>query len=142
MRYVVAPVSQFPPGARRVVQAGRRSIGVFRVGDEYLAVRNRCPHQGGPLALGRVYRQILCERPGEMRLGHSAVIACPWHGWHWDMKTGVARVPGDPKARSYAVDVQPADELAPDMARACEIGTEVAETFTVTIEEDYVVVDV
>ena len=54
MRVVVAPVSEFSPGERRIVQAGSRSIGVFRIGDRFYGIRNRCPHQGGPLCQGRI----------------------------------------------------------------------------------------
>jgi hypothetical protein len=31
MRVVVAPLREFPPGERRIVTAGSRSIGVFRI---------------------------------------------------------------------------------------------------------------
>ena len=47
--HVVARVSELPPGARRIVEIGRRSIGVFNVNGKLYALRNACPHQGAPL---------------------------------------------------------------------------------------------
>ena len=38
MRIVVAKVADFPPGERRIVTEGRRSIGVFRIGDRFYAL--------------------------------------------------------------------------------------------------------
>jgi nitrite reductase/ring-hydroxylating ferredoxin subunit len=52
MRVVVAPRRSFPSGEWRIVEVGGRSIGVFRVGESFYGIRNRCPHQGGPLCLG------------------------------------------------------------------------------------------
>ena len=51
-KWVVATVDEIPPGARKIVDVGGRSIGVFNVGGEFFALLNRCPHQGGPLCLG------------------------------------------------------------------------------------------
>ena len=55
MKYVVAAVDEIPPGGRKIVDVAGRSIGVFNLGGEYFALRNRCPHQGGPLCEGRVW---------------------------------------------------------------------------------------
>ncbi|HEY2440280.1 MAG TPA: Rieske 2Fe-2S domain-containing protein, partial [Solirubrobacteraceae bacterium] len=49
---VVARADEIAPGERKIVQIGSRSIGVFNVAGEYFALRNRCPHQGGPLCQG------------------------------------------------------------------------------------------
>ncbi len=52
-RYVVAAVDEIPPGARKIVTVAGRSIGIFNVDGEFFALRNRCPHQGGPLVRGQ-----------------------------------------------------------------------------------------
>ncbi|HEV8638476.1 MAG TPA: Rieske 2Fe-2S domain-containing protein, partial [Chloroflexota bacterium] len=49
MKHVVAAVDEIPPGGRKIVEVAGRSIGVFNLGGEFFALRNRCPHQGGPL---------------------------------------------------------------------------------------------
>ena len=38
----------------RAVKVGGREIAIFNLGDRFLAVENRCPHKGGPLADGIV----------------------------------------------------------------------------------------
>ena len=58
MRVVVAPLHSFPSGERRIVEVGGRSIGVFRVGESFYGIRNRCPHQGGPLCLGHLLGDV------------------------------------------------------------------------------------
>ena len=47
-----AASDEIPPGSRKIVEVDGRSIGVFNVDGEFLALRNRCPHQGGPLCEG------------------------------------------------------------------------------------------
>ena len=99
---------EFPPGERRIVQAGRRSIGVFRVGDSFYAINNYCPHQGGPLCLGRTKPWVRSTGPGDYAMAEQeALVACPWHGWEYDLATGQSFLgPGEPPARTYEVSVE------------------------------------
>ncbi|HUG27624.1 MAG TPA: Rieske 2Fe-2S domain-containing protein [Gemmatimonadales bacterium] len=53
-----------------------------------------CPHRGGPLANG----------PLE---GH--VVACPWHGWTFDVRTGRPDHPGGHCVAAYEVEVRRRD---------------------------------
>jgi nitrite reductase/ring-hydroxylating ferredoxin subunit len=131
MRVVVGRLAEFPPDTRRIVRVGNRSIGVFRVGDRLYAVRNRCPHQGGPLCLGRVLRRVVADEPGRVRYAADPpLIACPWHGWEYDLETGQSfQGPSEPRVRAYEVTV----ERIP--------GPYVAETFPVSVEEAYVVLE-
>jgi nitrite reductase/ring-hydroxylating ferredoxin subunit len=138
MKVVVAPVDEFEPGGRRIITVGGRSIGVFRVGDRFYGIRNRCPHQGGPLCQGRVAPWARSSGPGDFQLDAQAtLLACPWHGWEYDLATGQSFLgPCEPGVKSYDVDVEPGAQLA-----GREPGPYVAETFPVHVEEDYVVID-
>ena len=129
MRVVVSRVAEFPATGRMIVTVGNRSIGVFRVDDRFYAVRNRCPHQGGPLCTGHVFRRAVADEPGRVRYTDDApLIACPWHGWEYDLATGQSFMgAGQPRVKSYDVSVVP--------------GPYVAETFPVQVEEEYVVLD-
>ena len=69
----VADLDDLPVGRVRTVTAGRRSIVLTHVGDEFGALDNRCPHQGGPLGEGSIEK-------GWLR--------CPWHGYDYDPLTG------------------------------------------------------
>jgi nitrite reductase/ring-hydroxylating ferredoxin subunit len=152
VRVVVARVADFKPGERRIVELGRRSIGVFRVGDRFYALNNHCPHQGGPLCLGRTSPWALSSGPGDFRMeDETALLACPWHGWEYDLETGQSFLgPGEAPVRSFDVSVEPGAELDghgedPEVAQRVRRygrmpGPYVAETFQVTVEDDYVVV--
>ena len=70
----LAAVDDIPLGQGRAYVVGERTLAVFRQRDgRVLAVDNRCPHRGGPLAEGIV--------------GDGKVI-CPMHGWKIDLATG------------------------------------------------------
>ena len=157
-RYVVGTVDEIPPGSRKVIEVGGREIGVFNVNGEYFAVLNRCPHQGGPLCSGRQTGFLTSPTPGDYRLSRPGeVIRCPWHGWEFDLRTGQSWCePARVRVRRYEVSVQPGVALvaAPTTADASGVGeTEPgmeglvkgpykAETFPVSVEQRYVVVEV
>ena len=142
VRIVVSRLDEFPPGERRIVQAGRRSIGVFRVGDSFYAINNYCPHMGGPLCQGRTKPWLSSTAPGEFVLDErEALVACPWHGWEYDLATGQSFLgPGEPPARAYQVTIESrSGQAEPKNGR--QPGPYVAETFPVHVEDAYVVVD-
>jgi nitrite reductase/ring-hydroxylating ferredoxin subunit len=138
LRVVVAPLSEFPPGERRIVEAGKRSIGVFRIGDRFYAVRNRCPHMGGPLCQGRIARWVRSSGPGDFSMeAGTALLACPWHGWEYELATGQSFLgPGEPGVKAYEVSVEKGGGL-----EEREPGPYKVETFPVYVEEDYVVLE-
>src|SRR5438270_2660591 len=144
MRVVIAPLSSFGDGERRIVDVGGRSIGVFRVGERFYGIRNRCPHQGGPLCLGHVLGDAVADAPGEASVSSDPLrIACPWHGWEYDLDSGQSFMGAvAPGVRSYGVAREPGGSvLEASVARSAERvpGPYVAETFDVTVENEYVV---
>jgi nitrite reductase (NADH) small subunit len=70
-----------------VARVEGREVGAVLVGREIRGVRNRCPHHGGPICLGRVEERLTGE-PGAYGLAGKAVLRCPWHGWEFDPVTG------------------------------------------------------
>jgi nitrite reductase (NADH) small subunit len=70
----VAGVGEIHPGEGRVVEAAGRTVAIFNVDGHYYAIDNTCPHRGGPLGEGDL---------------DGAVVACPWHAWRWDVRTGM-----------------------------------------------------
>ena len=136
MRVVVARVDEFPVDSRRIVKVGGREIGVFRVAeDRFYALRNRCPHQGGPLCQGRYFPRIVSDVPGEVALADGPpLLVCPWHGWQYDMSNGQSYVPDDRRVGAYTVSVEPGRRIE-------ERGPYVVETFPVRTEEEYVVLE-
>ena len=135
-RHVVAAVGEIKPGGRKLVRLDGRAIVVFNLGGEFFALGDRCPHKGGSLSQGKLTGLVESSEPGEYRYSRRGeILRCPWHSWEFDVRTG--RSWCDPerlRARNYAVSVEPG-------ARVVE-GPYVAETFPVTVENDYVVVEV
>jgi nitrite reductase/ring-hydroxylating ferredoxin subunit len=124
----VARVSELGPGTRKVIDVGGRSIGVFNVNGAYYALRNRCPHQGGPLCLGSIGGTAAASAPGEYRWERDGeILRCPWHGWEFEIATG--RSVFDPertRVRSYDVSVSKGIE------------DETVETYRVSVEDGIV----
>ena len=107
-RYAVATVEEIPPGGRKIVELHGRSIGVFNIGGEFFAIRNVCPHKGGPLCRGVATGFVTAGTPGRYEyLRRGEIIRCPWHGWEFDIKTGQSWI--DPKrlrVKRYPVVVE------------------------------------
>ena len=146
-KHVVATVDEIPPGERKIVEVAGRSIGVFNLGGEFFALRNSCPHQGGELCRGRLSGSLTSTQPGEYRYNRRGeILRCPWHGWEFDVRTGRSWFdPAKVRVRSYDVAVATDAELAVDQtppAPGMEPGPYVAETYPVTIERRYVIVEV
>ena len=135
-KHVVAKVDEIPHGGRKIVEVNGRSIGVFNINGEFFALRNRCPHEGAELCVGTITGLRRSERPGEYSWDREGeIVRCPWHGWEFDIKTGQSWF--DPKGvrvRPYPVQVE-AD------VSGYQPGPYSAETFPVSIEESYLVVD-
>jgi nitrite reductase (NADH) small subunit len=72
----VGPVASIPERGARVVRAGAVDIALFRTGTgRIFALRDRCPHRGGPLSQGIV---------------HGERVTCPLHDWVIDLRSGNA----------------------------------------------------
>jgi nitrite reductase (NADH) small subunit len=107
--HVVATVHEIPPGEHKVVPIGRYGVGVYNVVGRFYAIANYCPHEGGPLGLGRTKGQTVVddERPGgakEIRSGE--FIYCPWHQWGFELATGTTAVKPEWSIRTYQVRVE------------------------------------
>ncbi len=155
MKVVAGRVSDFKNGDRKIIDVNGKSVGVFRVDDQFYAIRNRCPHQFGPLCLGALAPRAVSGGPGDVRVDSGPpLLACPWHGWEYDIATGQSFIgPGHGMvpALTYDVNVLPGSELAHAEAPQAEAdqarpdgrvpGPYVAETMSVSVEHDYVVVE-
>jgi nitrite reductase/ring-hydroxylating ferredoxin subunit len=134
-KHVVAAVDEIAPGARKLARVGNRDIVVFNVDGEFFAISDRCPHKGASLCKGRLTGLVESSGPGAYSYSRQGeIIRCPWHGWEFDVRTGKSWCdPAKMRARNYSVAVVPGATLVE--------GPFVAETFPVSIENDYVVVE-
>jgi 3-phenylpropionate/trans-cinnamate dioxygenase ferredoxin subunit len=145
-RYIVARAGEVQPGSRRIIEVAGREICVFNVDGEFFAVRNRCPHQGGPLCAGPQVADLESGGPGDYTVSSRAyVIQCPWHHWEFDIRTGESWFdPQRLRVRTYSAWVENGRAVAAGVdgdAGASSGPSYVAEVFAVTVEEDYLVVD-
>ncbi len=70
----VAKKTEIPADTGKLVQAGGKDIALFNVNGKICAIFQTCPHQGGPLDEGGL---------------DGNVVTCPWHGWQFDVTSGV-----------------------------------------------------
>ncbi len=87
----VTPTQEIPIGEARAYVACGREIAVFNVDGTFYAIDNSCPHQGGPLAEGFI---------------HGKIVTCPWHGWCFDVTTGVMTLGGYSSVDTFDVRVE------------------------------------
>jgi nitrite reductase/ring-hydroxylating ferredoxin subunit len=103
------------PGERRTVELEGRPVTVFNLGDRYVAYVDRCLHQAGPVcSAGTLHPYLTAEilPDGEVReffRDADQVIACPWHGWEYDVRTGEALWNRSRRLRAATVEVDGAD---------------------------------
>jgi nitrite reductase/ring-hydroxylating ferredoxin subunit len=135
-KHVVATVAEIPPGGRKLVTVRGRPIAIFNLQGSFHGLLNRCPHQGGPMCEGIITGLVEARIPGEYRYTHQGeILRCPWHGWEFDIRTGQSRCdPEKVNLRLYPIEVAPGQTVVK--------GPYVAETIPVSVENDYVVVDV
>lgn len=145
--YVVATVDEIPPGGRKIVDIERRSIGIFNIDGEYFALRNACPHAGGPLCQGIRTGFLRSAGPGDYTyVRRGEFLRCPWHQWEFDIRTGQSWVdPRKARVRTYETRVEPGQTLLNDevelVGSGLTRGPYVAETFPVHIDGTYVVLE-
>lgn len=121
----VGAVDEFPVGEFRVLEVGRREIGVVRLADgTFRALRNLCPHAGAPLCRGVLGGTMLPSRPGELRYSpERLVVRCPWHAWEFDVATGEVMVETRrERVKVYDVDVVGGRVLLDTRSRRREVG--------------------
>jgi nitrite reductase/ring-hydroxylating ferredoxin subunit len=147
VKYVVASTDEIPDGGRKIVTIEGRSIGVFNVDGDYFALRNRCPHQGAALCEGKLWGSLRADVPGSFDYdGSREILTCPWHGWEFHVRTGQSWCdPRRLRVRRFDVTVESGTTLTaePDApATGMVRGPYLVETYPVSVEGTYLVVDV
>ena len=89
----VTTIDGIPRREGRPVTIGGRELAIFNLGDRFVAVENRCPHQGGPLSDGIV---------------SGSTVVCPLHAWRVRLDSGSVDRPGGAAAclQTFATRVE------------------------------------
>ena len=93
----VASLDEVPAGQPKVVELDGIRVVLARVGDAVYSCGDVCTHRGGPLGEGKL---------------NGARLACPWHGWMFDVRTGQCVFPGrGASVPSYPVRLEAGEVL-------------------------------
>lgn len=88
----VGLLDAIPVLGSRVIKTPGGDIAVFRNRqDEVFALRDRCPHKGGPLSQG-----IVCGK----------TVTCPLHNWVIQLQDGQAVAPDEGVTTTYPTRVE------------------------------------
>ncbi len=88
----IGSLDDIPHLGARVVRTPQGDIAVFRtLDDQVFALRDACPHKGGPLSQGIV---------------HDHRVTCPLHNWKIELASGEAVAPDEGCAGRYPVRVE------------------------------------
>jgi nitrite reductase/ring-hydroxylating ferredoxin subunit len=160
-KIVIARVSDIPDGSRLIVDVLGRSVGIFNIDGKFYALLNRCPHRGGELCKGDILGLVVSDRPGSVTLDKNMkLLACPWHGWEYDIETGQSWYdPAGPlAARSFDVSVEGGASVALEVEQGLAMsapglsggildqrtrrvkGPYTADVIPIEVENDYILV--
>lgn len=100
--------SELAPGEFRRVDVDGIGIVVLRTQAGALcALRDVCPHQGARLSNGRLEAAVDGDDVGHYELlADRAVMRCPWHGYEFDVFTGLCVADPTERVRAYPVGVE------------------------------------
>lgn len=88
----IGPMETIPRLGARTVTTSNGPVAIFRTSDDqFFALRDQCPHKGGPLSQGIVF-------------GHR--VACPLHNWSIDLASGEAVAPDKGCSHRHEVKVE------------------------------------
>jgi len=86
-----ARLGDIPDNQGYFVELGGVRLALFKSDGKVYALANECPHQGGPLSEGGLQ-------------GHLAM--CPWHGWEFDVRSGICEFNPDIASRTFETKVE------------------------------------
>jgi len=85
----IGKLTDIPLRGARCVKTPQGKIAVFRTAEnEVLAIKDHCPHKGGPLSQGIV---------------HGTSVTCPLHNWVISLETGRALGADEGEVRTIPV---------------------------------------
>lgn len=109
----IGPASEFTDPGRKIIGFERFEVAVFKLDGQFYAYLNHCPHMGGPACQGKIIgkvEEIIADDHTSKGMAFSKSklhVVCPWHGFEFDIRTGIH--PGNPKARLRKIKVSVSD---------------------------------
>ena len=87
----VAGTDDVKPGHGLVAEVNGKALAVFNVEGQFHVIDNTCLHRGGPLGDGGL---------------EGCIVVCPWHGWKYDVTTGVSTLNAAVRVACYVTRVE------------------------------------
>jgi len=85
-------LEDIPRLGSRLIHTDTMDVAVFRTADDRVfALRDACPHKGGPLSQGIV---------------HGTSVTCPLHNWKIDLASGEALGPDEGCTNVFATKIE------------------------------------
>ena len=112
-RVAIGKAAAFPNPGRKVLEIEGVAVGVFCRDGKFTAFENVCPHMGGPVCQGKIIarvQELIAQDKTSLGLSFSkdqTNVACPWHGYEFDISTG--RHQGNPRLRLRPVHIDVVD---------------------------------
>lgn len=107
-RHTLFAESELAPGEFSRVEVDGIGIVVLRTQEGALcALRDVCSHQGARLSDGTLEATVDGDDVGHYELlTDRAVMRCPWHGYEFDVSTGLCIADPKERVRAYATGVE------------------------------------
>ena len=132
----IGKAAAFPNPGRKVVEVDGIAVGVFCLDGKFTAYENVCPHMGGPVCQGKIIarvQELIAADKTSLGLAFSkdqTNVACPWHGYEFDISHRPAPGQSAPAAAAGADrgrrrrprDHAPRGHARPDRALAARNG--------------------
>ncbi len=88
----ISKLEDIPTLGARILRTDTMDIAIFRTANnEIFALKDSCPHKGGPLSQGIV---------------HGNTVTCPLHNWKIDLASGEALAPDEGCSHRFPVKVE------------------------------------
>jgi nitrite reductase/ring-hydroxylating ferredoxin subunit len=91
----VASLAELSASGRLLVRFDGHEVGLLARDGRVLAYENNCPHQGGPVCEGKLMPRVeaVVEADGsvlrERFVRDEIRLVCPWHGYEYDLDSGI-----------------------------------------------------
>jgi nitrite reductase/ring-hydroxylating ferredoxin subunit len=112
-KIAIGKAAAFPDPGRKIVEVDGTAVGVFCRNGRFTAFENVCPHMGGPVCQGKIIprvQELVAHDKTSLGLSFSkdqVNVACPWHGYEFDINTGQHQ--GNPRLRLRPVKIEIVD---------------------------------
>jgi nitrite reductase (NADH) small subunit len=110
--YLVGSFLELSEKNRKLVTVSGQEIVVFCHRDTVYALSNYCLHMGGPVGegklIGRVESRIAEDGThlGDRFSDDVTHLVCPWHGYEYDIHTGICAAVPEQKLTRYPAEVR------------------------------------